>query len=50
VIFQVPANHGVPDRVGWGMSPTSAGEYDWSYWYGRGKGAFVLTYAGPTGG
>jgi len=50
VIFQVFDNDGVPDRVGWGMEPDSAGQYDWSYWYGRGKGSFVLTYAGPTGG
>ncbi len=50
VVFQIWDNHASPDGVGWAVEPASPGQYDYTYWFGRGRGSFVLTYAGPTGG
>jgi hypothetical protein len=49
VVFQDFDRRGVQDVIGWAVNPSSPGLYDYTYWYKIGRGAFVVTYAGPTG-
>jgi hypothetical protein len=48
-IFITSDDPALPNRVAWGFKPEGGPDYDYRYWFDVGKGAFSLTYAGPTG-
>jgi len=48
-IFIKSDDPALPNRVAWGFKPAGEPKYDYRYWFDVGKGAFSLTYAGPTG-